>query len=54
MEVNTNDINVVKYQIAYELCQPIDVIDGKHIDERNVDKYAIEKAKLINKVVGEL
>ena len=50
----TNDINVAKLEVAYELCKGVQTIDGKSSSTLNTDLSILIRAGLIKKVVSEL
>ncbi len=50
----TNDINVAKLELAYELCKTVTTIENRAIPPLTKDEGIIERAKLIRKVISEL
>lgn len=52
--LQTNDINVAKLELAYELCKNVTIIENRAITPLTKDEGIIERAKLIRKVVSAL
>ena len=55
MSFNTNDVNVAKLELAWELSKKVTNIEGSHVPvDSDKDELIIKRAKLITKIFNEL
>jgi len=54
MDIQTNDFEVAKLQLAWMLCQQVESIENKGITAIRTDMAALKRAKLVAKIFSEL